>query len=63
MVEVKLSGLLKVSIIEYERGWGQRVAPNDTCLFSTLEEAEHYAKHSEEGGNPDYYFRARITKK
>ncbi len=62
MAEVKLSGLYKVSITEYERGWGQRVDPNDTKFFTTLEEAEKYAKHWEEGGNPDYYFRARIEK-
>ncbi len=62
MAEVKLSGLYKVSITEYERGWGQRVDPNDTRFFTTLEEAEAYAKRWEEGGTPDYYWRARIEK-
>jgi hypothetical protein len=27
MAEVKLSGLYKVTVTEYERGWGQRVDP------------------------------------
>ena len=62
MAEVKLSGLYKVSITEYERGWGQRVDPNDIKFFDCIEDAEKYAKHWEEGGSPDYYFRASIEK-
>jgi hypothetical protein len=62
MAEVKLSGLYKVTVTEYERGWGQRVDPGDTRFFTTHEEAEKYAKHWEEGGTPDYYWRASIEK-
>lgn len=62
MAEIKLNGVYKVTVIEYERGWGQRVDDNDTKYFTTLEEAEKYKKRWEEGGSPDYYFRAEITK-
>ena len=62
MAEVKMNGLYRVMIIEYERGWGQRTDPNDTKYFDNLEEAERYAKHWEEGGTPDYYWRACIDK-
>ncbi len=62
MAEVKLSGLYKVTIIEYERGWGQRVDSNDTKFFTTEEEAKKYAERWEEGGTPDYFWRARIEK-
>ena len=62
MAEVKLSGLYKVTITEYERGWGQRVDPNDTKFFTTEEEAKKYAERWEEGGTPDYFWRARIER-
>jgi hypothetical protein len=62
MAEVRLSGLYKVTITEYERGWGQRADPNDTKFFTTREEAEKYALHWEKDGNPDYYFRASIER-
>jgi len=62
MAEVKLSGLYKVTVTEYERGWGQRVDPNDTKFFTTYEEAEKYKAHWEKDGNPEYYFRAEIQK-
>lgn len=62
MAEVRLSGLYKVSVTEYERGWGQRVDPNDTKFFDCIEDAEKYAKHWEEGGTPDYFWRASIEK-
>ena len=61
-MEVKLNGVYKVIIIEYERGWGQRVDDNDTKYFTTLEEAKAYAKRWEEGGTPDYFWRADIRK-
>ena len=61
-MEVKLGSLFKVTITEYERGWGQRVDDNDTKYFTTLEEAKEYAKRWEEGGTPDYYWRADIRK-
>jgi len=62
MSEVKLGSLFRVTVTEYERGWGQRVDPNDTKYFTTREEAEQYAKRWEEGGTPDYFWRAEITK-
>ena len=61
-MEVKLGTLYRVTITEYERGWGQRVDPSDTKIFTTLEEAEKYAAHWEEGGTPDYFWRANIDK-
>ena len=62
MSEVKLGGVFKVTVTEYARGWGQHVDPNDTKYFTTLEEAEKYKAHWEEGGSPDYFWRAEITK-
>jgi len=62
MAEVKLQGVFKVTVTEYERGWGQRVDPNDTRYFTTIEEAEKYKAHWEKGGNPDYFWRAEITR-
>ena len=61
-MEVKLTGTYKVTITEYERGWGQRVDPNDTKYFTTLEEAQKYAKHWEEGGNSECFWRATIER-
>ena len=60
MAEVKLTGLYKVTVTEYESGWGQRTDPNDTKIFTTLYEAEKYKAHWETGGTPEYYFRASI---
>ena len=41
---------------------GHKACKNDTKYFTTLEEAEKYAKHWEEGGSPGYFWRAEITK-
>jgi len=62
MAEVKLNGLFRVTVVEYERGWGQRIDPNDTRFFTTREEAEAYKRRWEEGGTPDYFWRAEIEK-
>jgi len=62
VAEVKLNRLFKVTVTEYERGCGQRVDPNDTKYVTTLEEAERYAKRWEEGGSPDYFWRANIER-
>lgn len=62
MAEVKMTGLYKVTVTEYERGWGQRTDPDDTKFFTTLEEAEAYRDHWEKGGTPDYFWRAYIEK-
>lgn len=62
MAEVKMGSLYRVDVTEYERGWGQRTDPEDTKYFTTLEEAQKYADHWNEGGTPDYFWRARIEK-
>lgn len=62
MAEVKMNGLYRVEVTEYERGWGQRTDPEDTKYFDNHEEAKKYAAHWEEGGSPDYFWRATITK-
>jgi len=62
MAEVKLSGLYKVTITEYERGWGQRIDSGDIRFYTTLEEAEAYKAHWETGGSPDIFWRAEIQK-
>ena len=62
MAEVKVNGLYRVMITEYERGWGQRTDPEDTKYFDNLDEAKAYAAKWEEGGSPDYFWRARIDK-
>ena len=43
MSEVKLSSLYKVTMTEYERGWGQR--PMGEKFFTTEEEAKSSAKN------------------
>lgn len=62
MAEVKLQGVYRVRITEYERGWGERVDENDTKFFDNLDESQAYARHWEEGGSPDIFWRAEITK-
>jgi len=62
MAEVKLTGLYKVTVTEYEAGWGQRVDPNDTKFFTTLEEAEKYKAHWEQGGSYECFWRAEIER-
>lgn len=62
MAEVKMGTLYKVTVIEYEAGWGQRVDPNDTKFFTTLEEAEKYKVHWEKGGSYECFWRADIEK-
>jgi hypothetical protein len=58
MAEVKLSGLYKVTVTEYDCG-AQRIDPNDTKFFTTYEEAVAYKKHWD-GGIPECYWRATI---
>jgi hypothetical protein len=59
MAEVKLQGLYKVTVTEYDCGV-QRVDPDDTKFFTTHEEAVAYKKHWETGGSPECYWRASI---
>jgi hypothetical protein len=62
MAEARFTELYRVTVVEYERGWGQRTDPSDTKLFTTLEEAKAYKAHWEKGGSPDYFWRAEIEK-
>ena len=61
MAEVKLSGLYKVTVVEYDCG-AQRVDPSDTRFYTTLEEAKAYKDHWEKGGSRECYWRAEIQK-
>lgn len=61
MAEVKVNGLYKVVVTEYERSWGQRACPEETKFFTLLEEAEAYAKQ-QSVGDYEIYWRAEITK-
>lgn len=62
MAEVKINGLYKVTVTEYESGWGQRVDPNDTKFFTTHDEAVAYKESWEKGGSFECYWRATIEK-
>ena len=61
MARVEIGTLYKVTVTEYEDGV-QRVDPNDTHIYTTLEEAEKYKAHWETGGSRECYWRATITK-
>ena len=61
MAEVKLTGLYKVTVTEYESGV-QRTDPNDTRYFTTLEEAQAYKDKWDEGGSRECYWRGDIEK-
>ena len=61
MAEVKMGTLFKVTVTEYEDGV-QRVDENDTKYFTTLEEAQKYKTHWENGGSRECYWRAEIRK-
>lgn len=56
--------MVKVYIIESERGWGQKT--EDTLEFDTREEAEGYAREYNRKHNPpldhtpDWYMYARV---
>jgi hypothetical protein len=52
----------KVEIVEYERGWGQKV--DETKDFDTFKEAKDFCDEynaSNPSGPPDWYMVARIT--
>jgi hypothetical protein len=61
MSEVKLNGLWKVVITEYEAGWGQRVDESDTKFFDNKEEADAYAKRMSTG-DYEIYWRGAVTR-
>jgi len=59
MAEVKLRKLYKVFVIEYDMGT-QRIDPNDTKFFTTLDEAVTYSKEWET--DRECYYKATIEK-
>ena len=61
MAEVRLSTLYKVSVTEHGCGV-QRFDPDDTKYFTTIEEAEKYAKHWHTAGDRECYWRCTIEK-
>jgi hypothetical protein len=61
MAEVKMGTLYKVTVTEHDCGV-QRIDPNDTKYFTTLEEAEKYKAHWDKGGSRECYWRAEITR-
>lgn len=59
MSEVKLNNLYKVTMREYERGYGQR--DMGTKFFTTEEEAKQFCKEFF-SGNSECYFRAEYER-
>ena len=54
MAEVKLNGsLYKVTMTEYERGWGQR--PMGETFFDNEQEAKEFCKNYFSGDSECYY--------
>lgn len=60
MSGVKVSGLYKVTVTEYDCGV-QRVDDRDTKFFTTLEEAQAY-KARADSGSAECYWRAHIER-
>ena len=59
MSEVKLNNLYKVTMREYERGYGQR--DMGTKFFTTEEDAKQFCKEYF-SGNSECYFRAEYER-
>lgn len=60
MAEVKLNGpLYKVTMTEYEAGWGQR--PMGEKFFDNEQEAQQFCKDYN-GGTYECYYRAEYRK-
>lgn len=59
-MRVDVQRLYKVTVTEYDCGV-QRVDPDDTRFFTTLEEAQEYKKRAD-GGTPECYWRAYIER-
>jgi hypothetical protein len=53
--------LYEVTVTEYESGWGQRLCPDETRIFTNRQDAESYAR-SRESGNAEIYWRATVRK-
>ena len=61
MSEVRIGSLYKVTMTEYERGWGQR--PMGEKFFTTEAEAKEFCyNYNNPPGDPDNFFRARYEK-
>ena len=61
MAEVKLNGLYKVTMTEYERGYGQR--PMGEKFFDNEAEAKEFcAGYNDPPGDPECYYRAVYSK-
>ena len=61
MSEVRVGTLYKVTMTEYERGWGQR--PMGEKFFTTEEEAKEFCyNYNNPPGDPDCFYRASYTK-
>jgi hypothetical protein len=61
MSEVKLNGLYKVTMTEYERGYGQREM--GVKFFDNEAEAKAFVtEYNRELGDPDCFFRADYRK-
>ena len=61
MSEIKVLEMYKVTVTEYESGWGQRNCPELTKFFTTKEEADKYADKWSTGGY-DCYFQSNVEK-
>jgi hypothetical protein len=59
MAMVKLNGLYKVIMTEYERGYGQR--DMGTIFFDNEEEAKAFCEQYA-SGDPDCFYRAEYRK-
>lgn len=59
MALVNLGTLYKVTMTEYERGWGQR--PMGECFFDNEEEARRFCEEYA-SGDSECYYRARYEK-
>ena len=51
--------LFEVTVTEYERGWGQRLCPDETRIFTNRQDAEAYAR-TRNSGTAEIYWRAEI---
>ena len=61
MAEVRLNGLYKVTMTEYERGYGQR--DMGTKFFDNEAEAKAFViEYNKDLGDPDCYYRADYRK-
>lgn len=61
MSEVKLNGLYKVTMTEYERGYGQR--DMGVKFFDNEAEAKQFCEnYNRDPGDPDCFYRADYRK-